>query len=47
MSDFERGYYCAIAALLREEGCVTSQIKSLFNAGGDFNKADPEDFGII
>lgn len=29
-----RGYYCAVAVLLREEGSVTHQVCSLFNQGG-------------
>lgn len=34
-NDFARGYFCAVAALLREEGAVTTQVRDLFNQGGD------------
>ena len=41
--DFTRGYYCAVAALLREEGCVTPTVRMLYGAGGSPADADPED----
>jgi spermidine synthase len=41
--DFERGYYCAVATLLREEGVATTQVESIFSQGGDPDKADQID----
>lgn len=38
--DFARGYFCAVAALLREEGAVTTRVRDLFNQGGDAELAD-------
>ena len=33
MSDFNRGYFCAIAKLVKIEGLVSEAAKELFNAG--------------
>lgn len=41
--DFARGYFCAVAVLLREEGCVTPQVRRLFRQGGDARLADEAD----
>lgn len=38
-----RGYYCAVAVLLRETGCVTAEIRNLYEQGGDASQADPHD----
>lgn len=38
--DFSRGYYCAVAVLLREWGDVNTDVRSLFSQGGDPTKAD-------
>ena len=45
--DFERGYYRAVAVLLREEGCVTTHVMSLFGQGGDVRHADGEDIELF
>lgn len=36
--DFARGYFCAVAVLLRDCGVVTTQVRDLFNMGGDAEK---------
>lgn len=41
------GYYCAVSALLREEGCVTTVVRELFARGGDATLADPEDIELF
>lgn len=38
-----RGYYCAVAVLLREAGCVTTEVRSLYEQGGSPEHADAED----
>ena len=47
MSDFNRGYFCAIAALIKIEGLVSATTKELFNAGTNPTCADDEDFEIF
>jgi hypothetical protein len=42
-SDWVRGYYCAVAVLLREEGGVTQLVRSLFRQGGNVALADKQD----
>jgi hypothetical protein len=42
-----RGYFCAVAALLREEGASTSSVASLFRQGGDWRKAAPFDVELF
>lgn len=42
-----RGYYCAVAQALREEGGTTTLIESLFRNGGDWREADPEDIALF
>ena len=37
------GYYCAVAALLRETGTVDTNVKSLFEQGGRPELADDDD----
>ena len=37
------GYYCAVAALLRETGTVDTNVKSLFQQGGRPELADADD----
>ncbi len=44
---WSRGYFCAVAALLREEGCVTAGVQSLFAQGGDAKLADPDDIELF
>jgi len=46
-NDFERGYYCAVAALLREEGNVTTSVRSLFGSGGNPLNADQTDIDLF
>lgn len=41
--EWSRGYYCAVAVLLREAGAVTPDVRSLFDAGGGHEYADSED----
>lgn len=40
---WNRGYYCAVAVLLRETGTVDTNVKSLFEQGGRPELADDED----
>ena len=40
--DFTRGYFCAVAVALREDGDTTI-VRSLFQQGGDANMADDYD----
>lgn len=42
-NDFERGYFCAVATLIRMDGGVCTQARELFRDGGDPTKADPQD----
>lgn len=42
-----RGYYCAVAVLLRESGAVTPDVQSLFDAGGGQEYADAEDIALF
>ncbi|WP_454727905.1 MULTISPECIES: hypothetical protein [Cupriavidus] len=42
-----RGYFCAVAVLLREEEAVTTTVRSLFTGGGDSRHADPEDQALF
>lgn len=41
-TDWERGYFCAVAMLILQEGLATTAATSLFK-GADWTKADPED----
>jgi len=45
--EWSRGYYCAVAVLLRESGTVTPELRSLFNAGGGHEHADNEDIELF
>ena len=47
MSDFNRGYFCAIAKLVKIEGLVSAAAKELFNAGENPASADDDDFEIF
>ena len=44
--DWERGYFCAVAVALRENGDGTI-VRSMFGQGGDPTKADPEDKAVF
>ncbi|CAN7781142.1 hypothetical protein LJR296_008012 [Cupriavidus necator] len=46
-NDWERGYFCAVAVLLREEGSATTAVRSLFAQGGDSTKSDPQDLALF
>ena len=46
-SEWERGYYCAVAALLREEGHLTTAVRSLYAQGGNACAADAEDKALF
>lgn len=41
--DFDRGYFCAVAALLQHSGCVTTEVKTLFANGSNPQLADKID----
>lgn len=45
--EWERGYYCAVAVLLREEGHVTTAVRSLYAQGGGSRFADPVDIALF
>lgn len=45
--EWARGYYCAVAALLRVERCVTNDVRDLFAHGGCAERADPEDMALF
>lgn len=45
-SEWARGYFCAVAQFVKEnyqEGCHGTEVRSLFQAGGDWRLADTED----
>ncbi|MFK4706119.1 hypothetical protein ABIC83_002958 [Roseateles asaccharophilus] len=42
-----QGYYCAVALALREEGCASALVRSLFVSGGDASLADPMDIELF
>lgn len=44
---WSRGYYCAVAVLLREEGQVTTAVRSLYAQGGGTKFADAEDVALF
>lgn len=46
-NDWDSGYYCAVASLLRKEGVVDTNIRELFGEGGDPSKADPVDRNLF
>lgn len=44
--EWVRGYFCAVAMYLKlhfAPGCHDHQADELFNGGGDWHDADPED----
>jgi len=48
--DWERGYFCAVAVLLKEnfaDGVSGTESNSLFRQGGDWSKAHPDDIGTF
>ena len=45
-SEWARGYFCAVAMLVKDnyqEGCHGTEVRSLFQGGGDWRLADAED----
>lgn len=46
-SDWERGYFCAVAKMIEMEGQVQPDAKELFQSGGDALKADLEDQAVF
>ena len=42
-NDFSRGYFCAVATLLRMEGRANTDVRDLFRCGGKPELADEED----
>ena len=52
-NDFLRGYACCLAAVIRQEGGISSQIRELFKAGLGSLRAchqarlDPEDIDLF
>lgn len=50
VQEFERGYFCAVSVLLRETcayGVISTDVRSLFEQGGDPKNADPEDLATF
>lgn len=47
VNDFARGYFCAVAILLREKGAADTYVRSLFNQGGIPSLASPEDIELF
>lgn len=47
LAAWQRGYFCAVAALIRQNGVVTTDALELFKAGGDATKADECDQEIF
>jgi len=45
--EWSRGYYCAVAVLLREEGHATPAVRSLYSQGGGTKFADAEDVALF
>jgi hypothetical protein len=45
--EWNRGYYCAVAVMLKYEGSVTSIIRELFESGGNVWYADEEDKAVF
>jgi len=45
-SSFEKGYFCAVATLLRIEGHATTAVQELFR-GADWRNADEEDIELF
>jgi hypothetical protein len=50
IGEFIRGYYCAVAVLIKEHGCGT-EAESLFRQGADresvLKHADPSDIAVF
>lgn len=46
-TDWARGYFCAVAQMIRIEGKTSTTTEELFKAGGDSVFADPEDRTIF
>lgn len=46
---FWNGWYCVVSTLLREEGCATTQVHSLFSQGtkSTLRYADPDDLALF
>ena len=42
-NDFERGFFCAVATMIRMDGHVETQARELFGMGGEPANADPYD----
>lgn len=41
-TEWARGYYCAVAILLREDGLATPHVRSLYRQGGGAEHCDRE-----
>ena len=46
-AEWARGYYCAVAVLLREQGHASTEVRSLYEQGGNPQAADPEDAALF
>ena len=46
-TDWSRGYFCAVATLLRSEGNASVAVVELFKQGGDPRKAEPHDLELF
>jgi len=44
---FSRGYFCAVAVLLKETGCASAEVQSLFRQGGSPLEAAAEDLALF
>lgn len=47
IDEWSRGYYCAVAILLRESGCVTPEVRSLYRQGSRPQHAHPDDTALF
>jgi hypothetical protein len=48
--NFIRGYFCAVAVLLQDEGASNARVDTLWNGGGGVESAkyaDPEDINVF
>lgn len=46
-AEWSRGYFCAVAVLLREEGHASAEVRSLYEQGGNPQAADPDDAALF
>ena len=46
-AEWARGYYCAVAVLLREQGHASAEVRSLYAQGGNAAAAHPDDAALF